>query len=471
MLACILCLEELMHKQMEIFSAEGVELEIESIICKYFWIKPNKLLHPEQQICYACWNKLIEFHEFHLHVAKVHNYLESVPSADIWLTDPLPHNVEPNFEDKTDIKEELLKNDFHTEIKVEVNELEFLPNVEVIEENIISTKRKVIKSEKRSERTKVCSDKRKLKESTNESLITKRRRRHVETHFRNVDYKIEQNTIKCTKCDIIFEDKKSFKRHCQEMHAVKSENKKLYPCQNCDKVLTTKTTLEYHINAYHVPESEFRYICTEHDCNKKFPSERKLKEHAKLHDPESTFICDKCGKILRNKSKLKKHHQMKHSDEPVPMPEPKQCPICHAWLKNAPGLRKHILGMHDTSGVEHRCPICSKVSSNAQALKRHIFFNHKCERKYKCNMCEKAFKRPTNLKEHISTHTGEILYTCPYCPMTFKSNANMYRHRQRSHHAELEADNKKSLLHSKIRNNQNNVVGNTIQYANIASNC
>lgn len=49
------------------------------------------------------------------------------------------------------------------------------------------------------------------------------------------------------------------------------------------------------------------------------------------------------------------------------------------------------------------------------------------------------------LQEHTSTHTGEVLYTCPNCPQTFFSNANMYKHRQRLHRAAWEADRKKPL--------------------------
>jgi len=44
------------------------------------------------------------------------------------------------------------------------------------------------------------------------------------------------------------------------------------------------------------------------------------------------------------------------------------------------------------------------------------------------------------LQEHTSTHTGEVLYTCPNCPMTFFCSANMYKHRQRLHRAQYEAD-------------------------------
>lgn len=33
----------------------------------------------------------------------------------------------------------------------------------------------------------------------------------------------------------------------------------------------------------------------------------------------------------------------------------------------------------------------------------------------------------------MATHTGEDIYTCFYCPCTFKSNANMHSHRKKMH--------------------------------------
>lgn len=36
----------------------------------------------------------------------------------------------------------------------------------------------------------------------------------------------------------------------------------------------------------------------------------------------------------------------------------------------------------------------------------------------------------------MTTHTGEVLYTCPHCPKTFNSNANMHAHRKKMHFKE-----------------------------------
>lgn len=33
----------------------------------------------------------------------------------------------------------------------------------------------------------------------------------------------------------------------------------------------------------------------------------------------------------------------------------------------------------------------------------------------------------------MATHTGQALYTCTFCPKTFKSHANMHNHKKKSH--------------------------------------
>ncbi|XP_037715326.1 transcription factor grauzone [Drosophila subpulchrella] len=243
--------------------------------------------------------------------------------------------------------------------------------------------------------------------------------------------------FKCSVCEKSFQNSRHLESH-QQVH-MDPAIKLTFSCDLCSKTFLSKTAIDYHKLNKHVPKSEFKFTCSE--CNKKFLTERKLKNHmSSMHDPESTIICDKCGKQMRTKIILKKHQELMHSDKPRPEPELKQCQICGAWLKGMTGLKQHMKSIHVESAGEHRCHICAKVSPNARALRRHIYHNHECERKFKCTMCEKAFKRPQELKEHTSTHTGEVLYTCPNCPMTFFCSANMYKHRQRLHRAQYEAD-------------------------------
>uniref|UniRef100_A0A1A9V1Y8 Transcription factor grauzone n=1 Tax=Glossina austeni TaxID=7395 RepID=A0A1A9V1Y8_GLOAU len=261
---------------------------------------------------------------------------------------------------------------------------------------------------------------------------------HVYVHW-NPDH------FKCSSCNKTCLDSKQLETH-ENTHLPNprpSKYKKTFQCDKCPKTFSSKASFEHHSFAKHVPKEEFKFECPE--CKKKLPTDRKLQQHLKNdHDPQKLFICDKCGKIFKNSYNLKKHNDMEHTERKL-TPEPQQCKLCGTWYRHLAGLKTHMKNIHENTSNEHRCHICNKVSTTERALKRHIYLNHKCDRKFKCSMCAKAFKRGQDLREHISVHTGEALYTCPNCPMTFASSANMYKHRQRLHKTEYEADRQQAI--------------------------
>ncbi|XP_041950213.1 transcription factor HIVEP2a [Alosa sapidissima] len=55
--------------------------------------------------------------------------------------------------------------------------------------------------------------------------------------------------------------------------------------------------------------------------------------------------------------------------------------------------------------------------------------------RYVCNYCGRACAKPSVLKKHIRSHTGERPYPCGPCGFSFKTKSNLYKHRKSHAHA------------------------------------
>ncbi|KAL5512155.1 hypothetical protein ACEPAG_3440 [Sanghuangporus baumii] len=77
--------------------------------------------------------------------------------------------------------------------------------------------------------------------------------------------------------------------------------------------------------------------------------------------------------------------------------------------------------MHNPGDASASVPV-SVVTAGANAKKN--------DRRHRCNLCGKLFNRPSSLKIHLTTHTGERPFPCPYpgCGRAFNVSSNMRRH-------------------------------------------
>lgn len=52
---------------------------------------------------------------------------------------------------------------------------------------------------------------------------------------------------------------------------------------------------------------------------------------------------------------------------------------------------------------------------------------HTDELEYKCNQCDKAFRKKISLRRHLEYHTGSIVkpFICDFCGKGFRLNANL----------------------------------------------
>ena len=108
----------------------------------------------------------------------------------------------------------------------------------------------------------------------------------------------------------------------------------------------------------------------------------------------------------------------KHSDEVLP------CQFCNKTFYDRGKFEKHKT-THDPN-MPYNCNGCDKKFENQSDMKK-CRMSH-TEKKFKCTLCQDAFKSAFSLRSHMMVHSGERPFSCKECDAKFRYKGTLKRH-------------------------------------------
>ncbi|KAG7469272.1 hypothetical protein MATL_G00127220 [Megalops atlanticus] len=217
-----------------------------------------------------------------------------------------------------------------------------------------------------------------------------------------------------------------------------------HECPECDKVFKKPASLQTHMRTH---SGEARYLCV--DCGHGFTTEMTLIIHRKSHTAEPLHRCQFCAKTFTNMTKFLYHrrtHTARAPLAPITMvpAAPQRLPLSHlsallrardreeAGLREgeAAAVRRGARRREEENGLDAEpVPDQNQQAQGAElCLVRHRRTVHVTERRFKCGVCGKPFKKQIHVRNHLRVHTGERPFQCSDCGKTFSSLANLSRH-------------------------------------------
>ena len=118
-----------------------------------------------------------------------------------------------------------------------------------------------------------------------------------------------------------------------------------------------------------------------------------------------------------------KEHEIVHSNE-----RPFKCDFCEKSFKRKETCSSHMERVHSQHMM--KCKLEPNLETPVLPPPKK---KEKNPRVYDCGICGKLFPCPSNLKIHTRMHTGERPFKCSYCPKDYRHKHDLNLHIRKVH--------------------------------------
>ncbi|XP_067144739.1 zinc finger protein 271-like [Centruroides vittatus] len=233
-------------------------------------------------------------------------------------------------------------------------------------------------------------------------------RQHKRTH------KDRSDKYFCDECNTGFKCKSTFDRHCFVQH------KNMFVCTYCTKSFKTKNMLKAHSKT-HIQKCNI--------CEKKFSSRHSLITHQRIHFDIKPYLCEVCNKRFISNSELKRHQSSHNKDNLRYV-----CEVCKKGFYDKSHFLRHQ-PVHEKK--VHLCIHCKGRFKTEIKLKLHLQFScleiHPKPLPYQCNICKRIYVNSFALEQHLLAYKDQIHFCCDVCKLQFTSEVEFQTHKKTAH--------------------------------------
>uniref|UniRef100_A0A1I8PKE2 C2H2-type domain-containing protein n=1 Tax=Stomoxys calcitrans TaxID=35570 RepID=A0A1I8PKE2_STOCA len=268
-------------------------------------------------------------------------------------------------------------------------------------------------------------------------------RNNIDRHIR---YHNAPQQLKCESCCRAYRHMRYLREHERKVHTSKGGDKsakdskkseRKYRCMKCSKDFTTEKHMNQHNRYIHKLKNLECNL-----CEKTFFRPHALREHLASHKGERAHVCSVCPKTFTWRSNFSRHMRKSHPQEWKRIQnEAAQTESLREYQDEQDHLTDEemslMTSLQNDDDDEYNEDYSSSDDMSLSSLGQTHISSSKSKvpttKRLKCKFCEKSFRRPVLLLEHLASHKGKKTQICSFCPKAFTWRSSLCNHMSKTH--------------------------------------